>query len=324
MSRTHAIGSDEVDAINNLNIGLMIISMVLAAYLPFEMFIAAYAILGPLHYLTEISWLHDRDYFSSGRYYWPILLLPLLPQLPYIGTILPNPRETLLFLTATSCIAAVGMACARSHLGRLACIAVGMVIGVLAQRWGALSVVLLLLLPTVIHVYVFTGLFIIYGALKGRSLSGALSATVFVAAPYLLSSTISTPPEYQASSYALRAAEPFMSVCRYLARTFGAGGSDSDILGAMRFLAFAYTYHYLNWFSKTRIINWHNISRRRLTCIIVLYALSLAAYALSYEYGFLALIALSFSHVVLEFPLNVRSIVGIAAETRNLVVRRHI
>lgn len=139
MSGTHAIGSDEVDAINYFNIGLMIVSMVLAAYLPFEMFIAAYAILGPLHYLTEISWLHDRDYFSSGRYYWPILLLPLLPQLPYIGTILPNPREALIFLTATSCIAAVGMACAfaprkarvyRSRNGNWrACPTLGAVIG---------------------------------------------------------------------------------------------------------------------------------------------------------------------------------------------------
>jgi hypothetical protein len=322
MSRAHAIGSVEIDSINYLNIGLMIVSMVLAAYLPFEMFIAAYAILGPLHYLTEISWLHDRDYFSSGRYYWLILLLPLVPQLPYIGTVLPHPRETLVFLTSTSVIAAVGMACARSHLGRVSCVALGMGLGLLAQRWGALSIVLLLLLPTVIHVYLFTGLFIIYGALKGRSLSGALSGAVFLATPYLLSSILTTPPAYQASSYALRAAEPFMSVCRYLARTFGVGGSDTEVLSAMRFLAFAYTYHYLNWFSKTRIINWHNISRRRLTGIVVLYILSLATYAISYEYGFLALVALSFSHVVLEFPLNVRSMVGIASETKALIAGR--
>ena len=30
--------------------------------------------LGPLHYLTEISWLHDRQYFSKGKYDFTFLL----------------------------------------------------------------------------------------------------------------------------------------------------------------------------------------------------------------------------------------------------------
>jgi hypothetical protein len=35
-------------------------------------------------------------------------------------------------------------------------------------------------------------------------------------------------------------------------------------IGALRFIAFAYTYHYLNWFSKTDIIRWHVVSQRRI------------------------------------------------------------
>ena len=54
--------------INYLNMGLMALSAVLAYFLPFETFLMAYAFLGPLHYLTEISWLHDRNYFSKGKY----------------------------------------------------------------------------------------------------------------------------------------------------------------------------------------------------------------------------------------------------------------
>src|SRR4030095_13840648 len=59
--------------------GLMLGSAALACALPFEVFLAAYAILGPLHYLTQISWLHDRGYFTTGRWDWiPLALLGLV------------------------------------------------------------------------------------------------------------------------------------------------------------------------------------------------------------------------------------------------------
>src|SRR6476620_8626575 len=56
------------------NIGLMVLSLVMAAVVPFELFLVSYAVLGPLHYLTEISWLHDRQYFAPRRSDW----LPLV------------------------------------------------------------------------------------------------------------------------------------------------------------------------------------------------------------------------------------------------------
>ena len=61
--------------INYLNMGLMAFSAALAYFLPFETFLFAYAFLGPLHYLTEISWLHDRNYFSKGKYDFLVLLI---------------------------------------------------------------------------------------------------------------------------------------------------------------------------------------------------------------------------------------------------------
>ena len=63
------------DKINYVNIGLMLITATLAFFMPFETFLLAYAFLGPLHYLTEISWLHDRQYFSKGKYDFIILLV---------------------------------------------------------------------------------------------------------------------------------------------------------------------------------------------------------------------------------------------------------
>ena len=43
-------------------------SCIAAFIMPFEVFLFAYAFMGPLHYLTEISWLHDRQYFAKGKY----------------------------------------------------------------------------------------------------------------------------------------------------------------------------------------------------------------------------------------------------------------
>src|SRR5882757_6291183 len=73
--------------INVLNIGLMLFSCAAAFVMPFEVFLFAYAILGPLHYLTEISWLHDRNYFSKGKYdYLVLLVIGVLITLQYFAS----------------------------------------------------------------------------------------------------------------------------------------------------------------------------------------------------------------------------------------------
>src|SRR5437870_4009564 len=79
------------EQINYLNIGLMIVSCVVAYVLPFELFLFSYAVLGPLHYLTEISWLHDRNYFvearrarqAKARRAWLLLVLVTLAVMLY-------------------------------------------------------------------------------------------------------------------------------------------------------------------------------------------------------------------------------------------------
>src|ERR1043165_8274637 len=64
-AQARPVNADQVDA---LNIGLMLLACALAFVVPFELFLFAYVVLGPLHYLTEISWLHRRNYFVRGRY----------------------------------------------------------------------------------------------------------------------------------------------------------------------------------------------------------------------------------------------------------------
>jgi hypothetical protein len=83
----------------------------------------------------------------------------------------------------------------------------------------------------------------------------------------------------------------------------------------MRFIAFAYMYHYLNWFSKTEVIRWHKIPKIRLIAIVSIWILASAFYAYDYSLGLSLLFFLSFTHVLLEFPLNIVSIVGIGKES---------
>src|SRR4029077_3259419 len=56
-----------VDRLNWVNVCLMAVSCCAAIAAPFHLFLLAYAVLGPLHYLTEISWLHDRQYFAPRK-----------------------------------------------------------------------------------------------------------------------------------------------------------------------------------------------------------------------------------------------------------------
>src|SRR6478736_340910 len=59
--------------IHHLNSLLILVSCLVAFYIPFELFLFSYGILGPLHYLTEIGWLHKKNYFTKGKYDFLIL-----------------------------------------------------------------------------------------------------------------------------------------------------------------------------------------------------------------------------------------------------------
>jgi hypothetical protein len=87
----------------------------------------------------------------------------------------------------------------------------------------------------------------------------------------------------------------------------------------MRFIAFAYLYHYLNWFSKTEVIRWHQVPKLRFAAVILLWIVASVFYTYDYSLGLSLLFFLSFSHVLLEFPLNIISIVGIGKESLSIM-----
>src|SRR4030095_1745174 len=178
------------------------------------------------------------------------------------------------------------------------------------------------LLTTVIHVYVFTGLFILAGSMKSRSRSGYASFAVFLACGLGLL-LVQPKTSFAVTEYAKANMGPFVGVIDAMLALMPSTGPDLDsaIVAIGRFLGFAYTYHYLNWFSKTGVIRWHQISKARMASIAVLWLASVGLYAYDYATGLAALFFLSIVHVFLEFPLDARTLVDVLTARRAVAMQ---
>ena len=108
---------------------------------------------------------------------------------------------------------------------------------------------------------------------------------------------------FRIASFAKAAQDYFGNVGPALSRLFGIPGLQLDVR-LTSLLAFAYTYHYLNWFIKADVIRWADIPRPRLALVIAASAASTALYFYDYAFGFTFLLALSLVHILLEFPLD--------------------
>src|SRR5262249_25699415 len=253
--------------VNYLNIALMVGSGVLAFAFPFELFLFSYAVLGPFHYLTEITWLHDRKYFtSSGRtgkrsrahQGWLTLVAITMVAL-IIGFLMvegagmgakPKWEITffyLVFVTAALVTIVENRAVKFSLL-------VGSVLLLALFAASRYYVILAFFLVTIIHVLLFTGSFVLYGALRGRSTSGILSLVIFAACA--VSFFVWTPESHFVTAYVRQSYRSFNGLNVELLKLFGLGQgtTTSEIydsrqgIAIMRLIAFSYTYHYLNWF----------------------------------------------------------------------------
>ncbi|MFN3693192.1 MAG: hypothetical protein ACK4SL_03815 [Candidatus Paceibacteria bacterium] len=289
-----------VDSINSV---LLVIAAIPAWLFSFELLILAYAFLGPLHYLTEISWLHDRRYFTLRRYDPHILTLVSLVVLFLGVAIVPGSAELVwILLLLAFCTAFVNVWWKRGLILGLG------ILCLLPFLGSTTNYALAILIPTVCHVFIFTALFMLFGAMKSHSYLGYVNVIIFFLLSILLLFSPSASvhlPAYMTANYTF-----FDGIGTAIAAIFGSDPT-STILHIATFLAFTYTYHYLNWFSKTSIIEWHKISRYRAIAIGVLYLSAVVLYVIDYQLGFLVLLSLSFLHVVLEFPLNFKSIQGI-------------
>jgi hypothetical protein len=307
--------------IHHLNTGLIILSCIVAFFIPFELFLFSYGVLGPLHYLTEIGWLHKKNYFTKGKYDF-LFLTGTCVLLVYWNY---NPPKNfgltadIIMFSLLSCIAFVFI---KDWLYRFVIIALAVVfIGFLNNSpqfftWVAIF------LPTIIHVFIFTWAFMLYGVLKEKSWQGAISILALMIASICIIMIQPTNLYYNVSDYTQKSYVRFGDLNYNLINFFNLDKltnvkqifTTNAGFVIMRFIAFAYTYHYLNWFSKTSVIKWHLVPRKTLIITITLWLVSIGLYIYDYNLGLQVLFFLSFLHVFLEFPLNVVSFTGIGKE----------
>jgi hypothetical protein len=305
-----------------VNFWVLLFSAIAAWLAPLQTFIIAYAVIGPFHYLTEIAWLRRKQfYFSNG-------IIP--PQL----------------YAATSIVLCV-VACLDLYfkrgwgvyaIGLLLVLSLGALVKNVPVLLGALALVfatkffvhgyglfIAAFVPTVVHVFVFTLIFLLSGAMREKrtTVLAWVNPLLLVAIPLVLvrlgGSLGATPGAYWMSSEKL-----FAPLHEYIAGLLGLGMHfdpggvlEPNAVAIFRFLAFIYLHHYLNWFAKTELLNWHKVSRRGWVIILTLYAAALGSYAYSFAVGFYAAYFLSLLHVLLELPLNWQGAVGLFSRPWN-------
>lgn len=275
-----------------LNILALVLSCAAAHLAPAATLIGAYVLLGPLHYLTEISWLHDRRYFVAR----PMLLVAGTVAGVAGGLAMAGVGGVVAIATAGACIAA-GIGAGRtatvlSGIGAGAAATIGLVAG----WWWMLALVLLV--PTLIHVFAMTAMFVVAGAVRVREAS---EWTVVAALAVCAISFVVLPSIDVSGGMMLdRAAETFGTM--FAAMGMRDVGAASALLG---FTAFAYAYHYLNWLLKARTIGWARMTIERRILLGFVWSTIAIAYVIDVRLGLLVSLPLSFGHVLLEMPLNV-------------------
>ncbi|MBV9492639.1 MAG: hypothetical protein JOZ54_00195 [Acidobacteria bacterium] len=312
------------DQVNWLNVILMIAACGAAMAAPFHVFLLAYAILGPLHYLTEISWLHDRQYFTQKqpmRRVWlaVVILATIAVAYGYVSSdLLHEPVAPTLEISLVYLAFFVGamVLFVRHGVSMAALLGVCAVVLAIVSSHPTFAIAAYLLV-TIVHVLLFTACFVLFGALKSSSRSGYVSLAVFVGCAVATVTLWAPSVAPSARVQALYGDGGFGQLNAILRMLFG--GSE---VGVMRLIAFAYLYHYLNWFSKTSVIKWHEVSRARVFAILGLWLGGISVYAYSYSAGFAVFYVLSLLHVMLEFPLNHQVMVGIAGALKPRFARR--
>lgn len=312
-------------AIDYANIGLMILSALIAFVIPFELFLFSYAVLGPLHYMTEIGWLHQRNYFSKGKYDYLFLVL-MGGLITYAALAKKNPLSGKgEYFIMLAFVASFAFAVFKDvYLKVVTVVMVLISFYFINPENNFFASFFGVFLPTIIHVFLFTSLFMLFGAMKSRSAPGVVSVVLLFALAALL---LTIDKGGTVSKEVMKKWNGgFDSLNYYIIKLLGWTSTTPPVpekdfanivfhsnAGFMvaRFVAFAYTYHYLNWFSKTSVIKWHKVPFAYLAVTIGVWVFSVFIYMLDYAKGLKVLFFLSFLHVLLEFPLNFQSVIGI-------------
>ena len=151
---------------------------------PFELLLLSYVVLGPAHYFTEISWLHDRKYFlppsrrRARARRRSRVAAALIDNAIWFGFVMWTAFVACALLAAATTAAQSADARRSSR----SAVTVTMV-----PSNGSSLAVLGILLPTLIHVSLFTLVFMTLGRVPlGQQASQALLVVIYLAAIVLI------------------------------------------------------------------------------------------------------------------------------------------
>jgi hypothetical protein len=288
---------------------LFILGALAWAYaLPYDGVWISFTVLGLAHFLTQISWLHDRSYFFRDKNPRKIFVgSAMAAALLVVLTLFIAPKDLRLasISFAYMFLFILPLFLRGSHAAGKAFAAAALMGACVYFFLPAFSMIGVFL-PTVGHVGFFTLCFLLQGALRRGGKAGVVSALFWIGAVLTI---FLFPPAAKALSNPW--ARPPREFWESLA-TATSSGFSSSLTAAYSFLTFCYTYHFLNWFTKTEILKWHLISPQRGLWILIIYAGGIVLCFQNYFLGYmLLLLPLSVLHVMLEFPLDVQVISGL-------------
>jgi hypothetical protein len=301
--------------------------------------IYSYAILGPLHYLTEINWLNENNYFSKSKQttLWTLGGLTFFLSIPHFFTFpginewtlaheaVYNQMKTFSQWADPVVLAAVfigiSVVFTSNKIFYLLVGIIGLFLGAYFREVNDFHLIFGTFIPTLVHVYLFTGIFMLFGAIKSKNRMGYISIILHFIVPVVVIFIPLDPNNYTISeSIKGIFANSHQNTNLHLEALIGIDKvTPLTAFKTQVFISYAYLYHYLNWFSKTTVIGWaKNLTTRKSLVIIGISAVAIGSYFYNYSIGLKLLFFLSMLHVLLEFPLNVVSI----KETLKAVFRR--
>ncbi|MBI1267941.1 MAG: hypothetical protein GC193_10985 [Cryomorphaceae bacterium] len=317
---------------DRINVFLVIVSFALAIALPFELFLFSYAVLGPLHYLTQLHWLREKSFFigeDGNRMAWAAvaMIIPLSVYALITTLKIPVAAPLISLLKSTGVLIPIAFLLAffwvvsRKKMRDTTAIAIVVLSFAFYHFLPGYAYIVIALLPTLVHVYLFTLLFVFYGARKSSSAAGMSNAVMLLIVPFALvvlpdswvitAATAQTDLFSDGDTFGLQAL-----LYRMLGGEQPFEFASPLVIKIQAFIAFAYTYHYLNWFSKTGVIGWtKGLTRGRVATVSMLWIVAVATYWVNFQMGVTLLFFLSLLHVVLEFPLNAVVIKGLINKT---------
>ncbi|OUS20045.1 hypothetical protein A9Q93_02040 [Nonlabens dokdonensis] len=316
---------------DQLNIILVIIAALLAYVFPLELFIFSYTLLGPLHYVTEINWLHNKSYFfTSNKMVWLSIglfasLILFVPKLfLYCENSDTTLTKTMVFINDWSnsvifitLMLAVACQFISSKIAWIIISLFSFIGAVFLKNVEQYKLLIGVFVPTIIHVYLFTIIFMLYGAKKSKSNYGYISVALVLLIPIIIINLELARGSYLFSDFSkeLYLNNDFhvlpVILSKFLGMTDGTEFYfyESIWLKFMMFISFIYCYHYLNWFSKTTVIKWHKmLDKKKMIAIVVIWITVMFLYWYDFGLGLLISLFLGFIHVILEFPLNMYSL----------------